>query len=759
MRRKWKSWLLLAAPYLLCALLPVISVLFLEKTVLTNYQNQMISEHQSNLQSAFNGMTQKIDSVENLSSMLSTNELVKQYSFSCLNHFGHIAIDRMALQKLFSSAKTNSLIYDVYLYDSLDDIIVSSESAVSSRAVFYRFNYVLEDLTVAERVNRLSELPRENRYSPAFNLRLPGDGFYEKEILEFRLFLPVGFVRENQPQLVVALDAGELFREFRSNLDGDDEFYVYDETGSLIYSVGSRYEDVLPANKSISLQSVDTEDDSVYGAVLRSRDGKWTIKVYMPNLLVSGMSDLSPAFLMFVILPMFACVLLTIAFTHKNYRGILELANLFRSHTDEHPQEPEIVDYRLVQKYAGQIIAEKDNMTKQITQYSDSRKYQVLDKLIRNTYPSREEAAKALAETGLAIRDGWNAVLCVCCSEVSYDMVVSGGVTVRQTVRQLIDNLLEQPYVVFDTAPNESTCVISLEEGDDLEFLIRTLASRINVELVYPYGIEMHIGMGNPVASVFALHSSYAQARQVIHYSEAYGNRIALYAELTRLEDVYYYPREYDEMISDYVVAGKKEEAKRIIWQVFEENFEKNTRILSAKAIEKLRGRLWDNVASLAEKYGISREQLSGGCMESGGDPSKKESGVKAFFDGLIQAVDFLDEVVQVRRSKTQSKSAEKILEYVTENLCDNTLSLSQISDALGLHRSYLSNIFKAAYGETLSSYIEQLRIEKASDMIKNTDMKIWDIAEAVGYTSDTSFRRAFKRITGFTPGEYREQD
>ena len=276
---------------------------------------------------------------------------------------------------------------------------------------------------------------------------------------------------------------------------------------------------------------------------------------------------------------------------------------------------------------------------------------------------------------------------------------------------------------------------------------------------MYPYGIEMHIGMGNPVASVFALHSSYAQARQVIHYSEAYGNRIALYAELTRLEDVYYYPREYDEMISDYVVAGKKEEAKRIIWQVFEENFEKNTRILSAEAIEKLRGRLWDNVASLAEKYGISREQLSGGCMESGGDPSKKESGVKAFFDGLIQAVDFLDEVVQVRRSKTQSKSAEKILEYVTENLCDNTLSLSQISDALGLHRSYLSNIFKAAYGETLSSYIEQLRIEKARDMIKNTDMKIWDIAEAVGYTSDTSFRRAFKRITGFTPGEYRERD
>ena len=53
MKKKWKSWLLLAAPYLLCALFPIISVLFLEKTVLTNYQEKMLAEQQSGLQIAF----------------------------------------------------------------------------------------------------------------------------------------------------------------------------------------------------------------------------------------------------------------------------------------------------------------------------------------------------------------------------------------------------------------------------------------------------------------------------------------------------------------------------------------------------------------------------------------------------------------------------------------------------------------------------------------------------------------------------------
>ena len=55
-----------------------------------------------------------------------------------------------------------------------------------------------------------------------------------------------------------------------------------------------------------------------------------------------------------------------------------------------------------------------------------------------------------------------------------------------------------------------------------------------------------------------------------------------------------------------------------------------------------------------------------------------------------------------------------------------------------------------------MSVVIEKLRMEKSCDLIKNTDMKIAEIAEAVGYTSGASFRRAFKKITGMSPVEYR---
>ena len=95
-------------------------------------------------------------------------------------------------------------------------------------------------------------------------------------------------------------------------------------------------------------------------------------------------------------------------------------------------------------------------------------------------------------------------------------------------------------------------------------------------------------------------------------------------------------------------------------------------------------------------------------------------------------------------------------MEYVENNYCDNMLSVKQISKTLGLHENYISNLFRNEYGENLSVVIERKRIEKACELLKKSEMKISEIAEAVGYSTDASFRRAFKKITSVSPVEYR---
>ena len=98
-----------------------------------------------------------------------------------------------------------------------------------------------------------------------------------------------------------------------------------------------------------------------------------------------------------------------------------------------------------------------------------------------------------------------------------------------------------------------------------------------------------------------------------------------------------------------------------------------------------------------------------------------------------------------------------KIVNYINENYGDPDLNVNMIADKFSITPSYMSRYFKAKVGNALSDYIVQIRIAKAMEMLKNTDMKISVIAEKVGFSSVTVFMRAFKRSEGITAGEFRE--
>jgi len=81
---------------------------------------------------------------------------------------------------------------------------------------------------------------------------------------------------------------------------------------------------------------------------------------------------------------------------------------------------------------------------------------------------------------------------------------------------------------------------------------------------------------------------------------------------------------------------------------------------------------------------------------------------------------------------------------------------LTQISEKVGLHPSYLSKIFKDETGATLSEYWTKARMERAMELIRNTDMKVYEVAEQVGYATPHYFIKIFIRHFGMTPHEYR---
>ena len=97
------------------------------------------------------------------------------------------------------------------------------------------------------------------------------------------------------------------------------------------------------------------------------------------------------------------------------------------------------------------------------------------------------------------------------------------------------------------------------------------------------------------------------------------------------------------------------------------------------------------------------------------------------------------------------------IVGYIDANYGDGELSLAKVAGVFNISEPYLSSMFKQSMGINFSSYVGSVRIDKAKEMLKQTNMSVGDIALATGYYSANSFCRAFKRVTGLSTTEYRK--
>ncbi|WP_454191247.1 response regulator transcription factor [Paenibacillus sp. Marseille-Q7038] len=98
----------------------------------------------------------------------------------------------------------------------------------------------------------------------------------------------------------------------------------------------------------------------------------------------------------------------------------------------------------------------------------------------------------------------------------------------------------------------------------------------------------------------------------------------------------------------------------------------------------------------------------------------------------------------------------DKVKEYVTESLGQN-ITLKEISSTLHFNYSYLGQKFKYHENMTFNAYLLQQRMEKAKLLLEKTEMKVYEIANEVGYYEMDWFYKKFKLYTGVSANEYRK--
>src|SRR5439155_13586544 len=86
----------------------------------------------------------------------------------------------------------------------------------------------------------------------------------------------------------------------------------------------------------------------------------------------------------------------------------------------------------------------------------------------------------------------------------------------------------------------------------------------------------------------------------------------------------------------------------------------------------------------------------------------------------------------------------------------DGELPLTEVAKSVNLSANYLSEKFKEVTGVNFVRYVGQTRITKARDLLRNSNLRISEIAFAVGFQSLSQFNRTFKKLSGRSPSQYR---
>ncbi len=144
---------------------------------------------------------------------------------------------------------------------------------------------------------------------------------------------------------------------------------------------------------------------------------------------------------------------------------------------------------------------------------------------------------------------------------------------------------------------------------------------------------------------------------------------------------------------------------------------------------------------------------------------------LKPFHDGdLEQAVTNLQKRLSAGREGVEAapaypglKKGDKsryvldAINYIEAHYGDPGISVGAIAQSLGISEGHLSHIFKKETDYTPLNYLTRCRVHKAMELLRDSRLKVYEVAERVGYRDITYFSATFKKLAGVSPSEYQD--
>ncbi|MDR2483679.1 MAG: helix-turn-helix domain-containing protein [Treponema sp.] len=210
------------------------------------------------------------------------------------------------------------------------------------------------------------------------------------------------------------------------------------------------------------------------------------------------------------------------------------------------------------------------------------------------------------------------------------------------------------------------------------------------------------------------------------------------------------YPQDKERMLLAALRRGDHDTAQKLLSGLLENLRSANPgdfRLIQHRAIELLA------LLSRAAVYTQEALDMNNRYLERIQDARNPEE----LTDILRLLVDRMAAQIFSYQGVRHASALRKAERFIWENYT-RRVSLQEIASASGLSAPYFSSIFKQEMGESLSNYLNRLRVERAVSLLSGTNLSLSVVSTSCGFEDQSWFSKIFKSFTGVSPGKYREQ-
>ena len=310
--------------------------------------------------------------------------------------------------------------------------------------------------------------------------------------------------------------------------------------------------------------------------------------------------------------------------------------------------------------------------------------------------------------------------------------------------RALVIELLAPyaPRICFLSLKNRSGFMLLYARYQDEQVDLNGFFTKLYHVMRNVEGLEPRFYVGAECGSLAYLPHSLLSARQLMlkDVGSAY---ISIAAGSDQPISGYSYSEQQENKLISLTALGKEEQVSKLLDTIYLDNTQ---RPLSQFSSQMLFFKMIGTLGSVSDSIAVPDELT---C-------SLHKLSIGQFFDLLKARYIELCRLSKERQTEHASHLIQQVLAYIDENCTDYALSLTSTAQHFGITDKYLSSFIHEKAGINFSSYLEQLRIRKANELLKHTDATVDDIAQQIGYSNGKTFRRAYSRVTGIAPSEYR---